>query len=84
MLALAGGALGGLHFSLCVQAVSASPLPSASAGPRLYALDLVGATGAVLAVSLFIMPVYGLITTMSALVLLCTAGLLTLVGRPAG
>jgi spermidine synthase len=84
MLALAGGALGGLHFSLCVRAISASPTPSATTGPKLYALDLVGATGAVLAVSLFIMPVYGLITTMSALVLLCTAGVLTLVGRQAG
>jgi len=83
MLALAGGLLGGLHFSLGVQAISDPLAPSAAAGPGLYALDLIGATAGVLAVSLFIMPIYGLTTTMLALVSLCAAGVLTLVGRHA-
>jgi spermidine synthase len=84
MLALAGGVMGGLHFSLCVQALANSPLPSANAGPKLYALDLIGANVGVLAVSLFVMPIYGLTTTMLALVAICAAGVLTLVGRHAG
>ena len=84
MLALAGGVIGGLHFSLCVRAISVSHAPSANVGPKLYGLDLVGATAGVLVVSLFIMPIYGLITTMLALLLLCAAGVLTLVGRHAG
>jgi spermidine synthase len=78
-LALTSGVLSGLHFSLCVQAVSSSPLLPAASGPRLYALDLVGATVGVLTASLFVLPIYGLTTTMLALVACCLVGVLTLV-----
>lgn len=79
LLALVGGILGGLHFSFGVQSVSSLPGSSGSAGPKLYALDLLGATAGVLAASLFILPIYGLTTTMLALAVLCVAGALTLI-----
>ena len=79
LLALVGGILGGLHFSFGVQSVSSLPGSSGSVGPKLYALDLLGATAGVLAASLFILPIYGLTTTMLALAVLCVAGALTLI-----
>jgi spermidine synthase len=78
LLALTAGVLGGIHFSLCVRAVSDSPSLSTTSGPKLYALDLIGATVGVLGASLFILPIYGLTTTMLALVMCCVAGVLVL------
>jgi predicted membrane-bound spermidine synthase len=82
LLALAGGTLGGLHFSLGVMVFSNQAGNSAFIGPKLYALDLLGATTGVVAVSLFILPVYGLVVTMMALAVLCMAGALTLFRSP--
>jgi spermidine synthase len=84
VLALAGGVLGGLHFSLGVQVASNLPGHSAATGAKLYALDLVGATAGVLVASLFILPVYGLTTTILALAVFCMAGVMTLARRPEG
>ncbi len=78
-LALTAGALSGLHFSLCVRAISYSSTSPITSGPKLYALDLIGATVGVLGASLFILPIYGLTTTMLALVMCCVAGGLVLV-----
>jgi spermidine synthase len=79
LIALLGGILSGLHFSFSVQSVSSLPGSSGFEGPKLYALDLLGATAGVLAASLFVLPAYGLTTTMLALAVLCLAGALTLI-----
>jgi spermidine synthase len=79
LLAFAGGILGGIHFSIAVQALSKLPVNSGSIGPKLYALDLLGATAGVTVTSLFILPVYGLATTMVASAAFCMAGALMLV-----
>jgi spermidine synthase len=81
VLALIAGVLSGLHFSLCVQAFSSSSTLPANSGPKLYALDLFGATAGVLGASLFVLPLYGLTTTMLVLVICCATGVLTLVGN---
>ena len=78
LLALAAGILGGCHFTLGVQALSKLPGYSEATGTGLYAMDLVGATGGILVASLFILPLYGLPTTMLTLASFCLAGVLTL------
>lgn len=81
LLALAAGVLGGCHFALGVQALSRLPGYSEAAGPGLYAMDLLGATGGTLVASLFVLPLYGLPTTMLALAIFCLAGSLTLLRK---
>jgi spermidine synthase len=82
ILALIGGVLGGLHFALAVRVVAGTAAPSAKTGGGLYGLDLLGAAAGALAAALFVIPVYGLITTLSALVLLGAGSLLALLPRP--
>lgn len=60
--ALTAGAVGGVHFSLAVQA---APDPaSAQAGGSLYAWDLVGGTLGALLSALFLLPVFGIFYTL--------------------
>jgi hypothetical protein len=89
-LALVGGILGGMHFALAVKTLSTSGMSEdeprmpadsirmAQGGPRLYALDLAGAALGALTASLFLLPIYGLVTTMVAMTLLVFASLIIL------
>lgn len=79
LLALMGGILGGLHFSLAVRVISGSEVPSGRIGGGLYALDLVGAAVGALITSFFFLPVYGLISTLSAFSWLTFGSLLALI-----
>ena len=83
ILALAAGVLGGLHFALAVKVVAGTAAPSAKTGGGLYGLDLLGAAAGALAAALFLIPVYGLVTTLTALVLLSGGSLLALLPPPA-
>lgn len=80
-LAFAAGLLGGLHFSMAVTALSGMAPAGGGTGPVLYAADLAGSAGGVILSSLFLVPVYGLSTTLWALALLCFVSSLTLVPR---
>ena len=82
ILALAAGVLGGLHFALAVKVVAGTAAPSAKTGGGLYGLDLLGAAAGALAAALFLIPVYGLVTTLMALVLLSGGSLLALFPPP--
>ncbi|MCP4106465.1 MAG: hypothetical protein GY749_13185 [Desulfobacteraceae bacterium] len=64
VLAFIGGILGGSHFSLAVKTVSVPATPSAMTGGGLYALDITGSAGGALAASLFLLPLYGVATTL--------------------
>ncbi|MCP4347426.1 MAG: hypothetical protein GY795_18125 [Desulfobacterales bacterium] len=64
VLAFIGGILGGSHFSLAVKTVSGQATPSAMTGGGLYALDITGSAGGALAASLFLLPLYGVATTL--------------------
>jgi len=81
LLAFAAGILGGAHFTLGVRSFSKLSGYSAATGPGLYALDLLGATGAILIASLFVLPLYGLPATMLALAFFCFAGTLSMLGK---
>jgi spermidine synthase len=79
--ALAAGILGGLHFALAVRARSNSEAPSTEIGAGLYGLDLAGAAAGALIAVLFLLPAFGLPTTLSALALLTLACALTLLKK---
>jgi spermidine synthase len=82
-LALAGGILGGLHFSLAVKTWAGSEVPSGKIAGGLYGLDLVGAASGALLAALVLLPLYGLITTLGLFTLLNLASLAVL-GRGKG
>ncbi len=67
VLAGLGGLLGGLHFALAVNMASASVAASTTAAGRLYAVDLSGAVIGSLATSLYLIPAYGVATTIVVL-----------------
>ena len=81
VLALIAGALGGLHFSLAVRALTRkeSGAPRAWLGGGLYALDLLGAAAGALAASLILLPVYGLVMTCLVPIALLVGSLAALV-----
>jgi spermidine synthase len=81
-LSLAGGFLGGSHFSLGALTFAGSDTHSGKVGGTLYALDLSGAVGGVLIASLFILPVYGLINTLILLSVISFVSLLILLRHP--
>ncbi len=79
--ALTAGALGGVHFSLAVQA---APDPASSqAGGSLYAWDLVGGTVGALLSALFLLPVFGIFYTLAGGMGLVLAGWIGLKGSGA-
>ncbi len=82
-LALAGGALGGLHFGLSSRLLEEKGRLLAGLGGKLYALDLAGAAGGSLLVSLLLLPLYGLQSVLLAAAMLCAASVcgLFLTGR---
>lgn len=67
LLAAIAGVLGGLHFALALRTISDVDVPSAAVAGHLYAIDLVGAALGSLVASLYVVPVYGVVTTMLAL-----------------
>ncbi len=75
VLAFIAGILGGSHFSLAVKAVSGL----VSTGGGLYALDLIGSAVGALTASLFLLPIYGLVSTLIFFSLLGIGGAITLV-----
>jgi len=72
-LALLAGIQGGCHFALAVKTLSGTAVPSARLGAGLYAADLMGSAIGALASSLFLLPVYGLATTMAVFSVLSLA-----------
>jgi spermidine synthase len=78
LMALTAGILGGLHFSLALKTVAGGTVPSAETAGKLYALDLVGAASGAVIASVFLLPLYGLTTTVWASAMLLGASLLTL------
>jgi spermidine synthase len=74
-MSLAAGVLGGAHFSLAALASTAAGARVERAGGYLYAVDLAGAAGGALAAGLFVLPLYGVSST---LVLLSGASLVCL------
>ena len=72
---LVAGVLGGAHFSLAALASAAAGARLERTGGLLYAVDLAGAAAGALAAGLFVLPLYGVTST---LVLLSTASLVCL------
>jgi len=81
-LSLIGGGIGGMHFSLAVSVREQSGDISERIGGKLYALDLSGAGMGIAVFSIYIIPVYGIITTLTILSFFCLLSLLTLLRRP--
>jgi len=77
--ALIAGILGGSHFSLAVKAVSGSEIPLVRTGGGLYALDLTGSAAGALTASLFLLPIYGLFSTLIFFSLLGIGSVITLI-----
>ncbi|MDY0042353.1 MAG: fused MFS/spermidine synthase [Desulforhabdus sp.] len=76
VLAVAAGMLGGLHFALALKVISAAGAASAATAGRIYAVDLIGAAAGAAVTSIYILPVYGVTTTMLALCLASLSGAL--------
>jgi len=72
------GVLGGLHFSLSVEAVSLSKAPSEKTGGGLYGVDLLGGSAGALVGSLLLLPLFGIPATLVLLAAACLGGLILL------
>ncbi len=72
------GVLGGLHFSLSVEAVSLSKAPSEKTGGGLYGVDLLGGSVGALVGSLLLLPLFGIPATLVLLAAACLGGLILL------
>jgi spermidine synthase len=81
VLALISGFLGGMHFSLAVRVLAGNTVASEKIGGGLYGLDLFGAAGGALIASLFLIPLYGLLTTLYLFAGFTGIGMLALVPR---
>lgn len=79
LLAVGAGVLGGLHFAFALRVVSGVDAPPAAVAGNLYALDLVGAALGSLIASIYVVPVYGVVTTMLALCLASVSAAFALV-----
>jgi len=77
-LSLTTGILGGVHFALAVMVAAGSGAALEKIGGKFYALDLAGAAAGVLIAALFILPIYGIMNTLTFLSTLCGISLLTL------
>jgi hypothetical protein len=76
------GVLGGAHFSLAALASSAAGAQLERTGGYLYAIDLVGAATGAIAAGLFVLPLYGVSSTLVLLSLLSLICLLAILRRP--
>jgi spermidine synthase len=78
----AAGVLGGAHFSLAALASTAAGARLERTGGYLYAVDLLGAAGGAFAAGLFVLPLYGLTSTLILLSVTSAVFLLTLLRSP--
>jgi spermidine synthase len=76
------GVLGGAHFSLAALASSAAGARLERTGGYLYAVDLAGAAGGAFAAGLFVLPLYGVSSTLILLSVMSSACLLAILRRP--
>jgi spermidine synthase len=76
------GVIGGSHFSLAVLASAAAGARLERTGGYLYALDLAGAAGGAVVAGLFLLPLFGVASTLVLLSLLASISLVTLLRRP--
>jgi spermidine synthase len=76
------GLLSGGHFSLAALASAAAGAKLERTGGYLYAVDLAGAAGGALVAGLFLLPLYGVASTLVLLSLLASISLVTLLRQP--
>lgn len=76
------GVLGGSHFSLAALATTATGARLERTGGYLYAIDLLGAAGGALVAGLFVLPLYGVASTLVLLSLLSLICLVAILRRP--
>ena len=69
LLSLFSGLLAGSHFSLAVLAATAAGARLERTGGYFYAIDLAGAAAGAVAAGLFLLPVYGVASTLALLAL---------------
>ena len=81
-LSLITGVLGGVHFAQAVRVMAGTGVSLEKIGGGFYALDLAGAAAGVLIVTLFILPIYGIMNTLVILSTLSVVSLFTLLRRP--
>ena len=81
-VSLLAGFLGGSHFSLATLASTAAGARLEQTGGYLYAIDLAGAAGGALVAGLFLLPIFGVSSTLMLLSLLALLSLATLLRRP--
>ena len=80
-LSLLTGILGGLHFALATMVMTHVGVVFEKIGGYFYALDVTGAALGALLTSLFILPIYGIMSTLLLLSLLASVSLLVLLRR---
>jgi hypothetical protein len=68
-----------MHFSLATRVLAGNTVASEKIGGGLYGLDLLGAAGGALIASLFLIPLYGLLTTLYLFAGFTGIGILALV-----
>ena len=76
------GLLGGSHFSLAALASTAAGARLERAGGYLYAIDLTGAAIGALVAGLFVLPLYGVTSTLVLLSLVSVVSLLMILRYP--
>jgi spermidine synthase len=81
LLSLMTGFVGGVHFALAVMVMAGTGVALEKIGGGFYALDLAGAAAGVLAATLFILPIYGIMNTLMFLSAMAGVSLLTLLRR---
>lgn len=81
-MSFAAGVLGGAHFSLAALASTAAGARLDRAGGYLYAVDLAGAAGGAFAAGLFVLPLYGISSTLILLSGASAVCLLAILRRP--
>jgi spermidine synthase len=81
-MSLAAGVLGGAHFSLAALAFTAAGGRLDRTGGYLYAVDLAGAAGGAVAAGLFVLPLYGVSSTLILLSGMSLVCLLAILRRP--
>lgn len=82
VISLVAGTVAGVHFSLAVLMMRQAGVAVRNIGGGLYAIDLAGAAGGVLLATFYILPVYGLMTTLFLLSAVSFVSLLTLMRPP--
>jgi spermidine synthase len=82
-MSFAAGVLGGAHFSLAALASTVAGARLERTGGYLYAVDLAGAAGGALAAGLFVLPLYGVSSTLVLLSAMSLVCLLAILRRPA-